>query len=362
MHEKIIPLLAAFSGILMAQEAILPQIAIHTVQTQTISVPPVTYRETRRSPSGNFFFVVSGGWTIHRAVAGASGAASIVTFNLHEIPLLQSSTVTLGEGFDIDAQGNLYVPGSWQAWKGETGARYGIFVFDSRGRYSRLISIPGGGPIYSLAVDNDGNFLASGMDPKYFSSNEEHCWLMRKYSADGSPAGAFSEHPAGRELRLRVGGRPGPDFGEVMSDLRRGRVWVGKGGVYQLFPVSRVVRILDRNGKTVRDVHLIPPGGQAMLRRYQMGGATDGDQIWRLATLDDGTFAVEWLHSETNGNTRSNFRYLALHDATGRSLSSPMPMPPRTILLSGDANGGCYLLRQVDAGTVEAIQAKLSLQ
>jgi hypothetical protein len=37
-------------------------------------------------------------------------------------------------------------------------------------------------------------------------------------------------------------------------------------------------------------------------------------------------------------------------------------MPARTILLPGGANGGCYLLRRVDAGTVEAVQVKLSLQ
>jgi len=77
---------------------------IRTVQAQTIKVPPVAYREIRRSASADFFFLVSGGWTIHRAAAGTSGADSIVTFNMQDIPLLQSSTVTLGEGFEVDAQ------------------------------------------------------------------------------------------------------------------------------------------------------------------------------------------------------------------------------------------------------------------
>jgi hypothetical protein len=93
----------------------------------------------------------------------------------------------------------------------------------------------------------------------------------------------------------------------------------------------------------------------------EMGVRTE--QVWRLFVLASGQMLVQWIVSDVQGGTRTNFPYLCLHDRDGRAMSSPTRLPWRPgAPVHVDKAGRCYFIRRTSEEAEELVAALMTAQ
>jgi hypothetical protein len=328
------------------------ELAMETTERRSIALPDKLLRDVVRSPAGDLYFLGSRRAVVHHL--------SKSTGNTHEISLAQPRELESAEiqrDLHVDQNGLLYLAATWKSAGQQAGA--GVFVFDAAGRNTRKIILSPPIMVRHVATDDQGNLFALGVDQEYFWRRTDDCLLIHKYSSEGKRTVAFSACPSHLDLRRMGDVRPGPDAQRLWEEAARGRIWLKKGLVYHLLPVSRQLRIFEGNGSLVKNFVLTPPDAQSVLRQSPATNPdTSNDQIWSLVDLPGGRYLVDWLHIEGGGR----FRYLSLHDDEGKPLSAAMRTPwPRSLPKFSEEDGRVCFVRTGN-GAQEIIHARIDLR
>jgi len=244
----------------------------------------------------------------------------------------------------VDQNRNVYIAATWRPAPRQTSTA--LFVFDSNGHYARTIPLIPRIEVRHLAIDKDGNFYALGVDPDFFKWKANLCLLVHKYGPDGKRLTAFSACPPNLILRQPNSAVPGPGFDTLNKETSLGKVSVIGGVVYNELAVSHRVRAFDLSGKQLLDTVLEPAA--AGVTNSPDPTASSLDILRRVLPLPNNRFLSEWVHTEKSGGARQNARSIAIHDSSGRKLTTATIPDPGTAIVLADETGLCYMLRKKD--------------
>ncbi len=330
-----------------------------------LKLPEVNFSAVKSLPGGDLVFLAQDRWGIHRFVRASESLAS---FGLHSVPESARASIQVKGDFTVDGAGSVYVPANWFEWQHGSTPKAGVFVFGADGRYLRTIEFAMQCSPEKIAVDSNGNILVLSLDAAYLKGREKRCFLLHKFTKQGILVGSFSACPMASQNGKAEFAVPGAALSALREEADRGHVWIQDGQIYHVLPASRLLRVFDREGKPVREVSLTPPESATLLAGGGMTAAPNNDQVWRIISRPDGTYLVEWLHSEaagTSGQRRTTF--LALHDSDGRPLTSAVHPPVRpSIPVAADSQGRIIFLllkwASADRPEMEMAPAVLSVR
>ncbi len=242
----------------------------------------------------------------------------------------------------VDATGRMFVAATWT--RKPRGGGAGVLVYDAQGNYERSIVLSPRTNIRHLALDKSGNIFVLGVDPSYFKGASNLCLLVHKYGPDGKRLTAFSGCPIPPNERTESRWR------DLNFEVDRGSLWLEDGKLYQVLPVSRLVRVFEpQTGMAVAEVSLRPPQSE------EVGSTTTGPGIaWRVISRGHDGFLVVWSATTDSGRTS----YVTAHDQSGVAIASwrnpftvGMPVATATngqvLVLAPERDGTVGLLRGV---------------
>ena len=221
----------------------------------------------------------------------------------------------------MDSAGRIFVPATWRLHP--RGGAAGIFVFDRTGRYQRTIPLPQRS-VRHIALGANGEVFTLGLDTNFIRGRTDSCFLLGRYTQEGKLAAAFSPCPG-----------HGAEIARLNTEIDRGSIWIKDGNLYQLMPLSRVVRVFDaKTGRWSAETTLEAPG---------LGVS----ELWRVLSLANGEYLAEWRDA----------RVLTVHNASGRviaraenaELPSSVPITSddhgAVTFLASDSQRGLYFIR-----------------
>lgn len=271
----------------------------------------------------------------------------------------------LGPEVAADQRGFLYVPGHGRQWslREEAPSRlFGVSVFRPDGRYSFTIHLTPSVDVRQIVVDGTGELFVLGIDLSSLYRPAGGCLLVHKYSRRGTRLASFSQCPA-PELAHSAGERPGPLFLRRQTTVMASQLFLHDGVLYHVLFSLQIIRMFDTQGRLIRELHLEPPSGGALLGASGMREPPNvKDEVVRVVLIPEGRFLVEWAHAEQPQLGLRKLRYLGLHDGQGCALSQASPGPTaRSTLLCTDEKGYAYFLGMPTGGHQELIRTRVCL-
>lgn len=328
-----------------------------------VGLPDVNFSAVKTAPSGAFFFKTPDRWGIHRV----SQTSDVVnSFSLHEVPEAARANLQMKRDFTIDANGNFIIPANWFEWKRDSQPKAGVFIFGANGRYASTVQFAMQCSPEAVEVDGKGNFLALAVEVAYLRGQKKDCYLLHKFTSTGEHIGSLSRCPTVDLSEQHVLGYPSSVGDALRMQAENGQLWIRDGLTYHMLPLSRLVRIFNAEGGLHREVTLTPPESASLLATGGMTADPSRDQLRRIIPMVDGSYLVEWLHSEpvsSSGMRRTTF--LALHSQDGYPLSTathPPARPSIPILCDSDGRVLFLHLNQASGGRVELVRASLIWQ
>lgn len=326
-------------------------------------LPDVNFSAVKIAPSGALLFKTPDRWGIHQV----SGTSDVVnSFSLHEVPEAARANLQMKRDFTIDSKGNFIIPANWFEWKRGSQLKAGVFIFDANGRYTSTVQFAMQCSPEGIEVDSKGNFLVLGVEGAYLRGTKKDCYLLHRFTSTGEHVGSFSRCPAVRLSEQHVPGHPSSAGEALRMEAEDGRLWIHNGLTYHMLPLSRLVRIFDADGGLHREVTLTPPESASLLATGGMTADPSRVQVRRIIPMIDGSYLVEWLHSEqvsSSGMRRTTF--LAVHSQDGYPLSTathPPARPSIPILCDNDGRILFLHLNQASGGRLELLRTSLIWQ
>lgn len=331
---------------------------------EVLKLPDVNFSAAKVLPNGDVTFLGPDRWGIH-GLSRLSG--TIQSFSLHAVPESTHADIQMKDDLAVDGEGRIHVPANWFEWKQASTPKAGVFVFERSGRYLATIELKMQCATERVAVDSAGNLIVLALEAASLKGLRKECFLLHKFTRKGEHLTSFSPCP-----EANIAGTSGSadsrnsDLARLRADVDRGHLWIRNGLVHHVLPVSRLLRVFDAEGKKVQEIALIPPASDMLLAGGGMTASSADDQVWRILSMSNGSFLVEWLHVEKAGSAgQRRGTYLALHDQHGRALSSAAHPPSRpAIPLYCDNQGRVFflLLNRISAERMEVQLAQTSLE
>ncbi|HYL73691.1 MAG TPA: hypothetical protein VEU96_05770 [Bryobacteraceae bacterium] len=288
-------------------------------------------------PNRTTYFLHSQG-VVHRI---GDDDESLVRIPLQSAPEGVNSQVLYSD-IAVDSKGQMFVAATWTRRPNGGGA--GILVYDSDGRYQRSIVLSPRSNIRHLAIDPSGNIFVLGIDPGYFRGAGNSCFLIHKYTPDGSRVNAFSACPIPPGDRTLEGGA----WDLLTFEVDRGSLWLENGKLYHVLPANHVIRVFDPvTGVGIGEIPLQPPQPEAL------GTVAAGPSAaWRVLSRGRDGFLVVW--STPTGAGRASV--VTAHDRNGAATAGQRTPSRIGMPVASAFNGHVFLLTPQPDGTVSLLR------
>jgi hypothetical protein len=352
-------LLGATTGLGGQDDRVPGELIIEVEGRERIPLPEVHFSGIRQLPNGHLVFRTADRWGI-QVVDQTTGA--VASHSLHSVPEGTAGSVEFGADFDVYDAGNFLIAGVWKEWKAGTNMRASVFIFTPGKGFGPRQDLGFAGRPERIAALPEGGYVVLAVDPACVRQLESECFLLHKYSSRGERAASFSAIPTGLEPSQRKVS-PRETAARLRSETERGHLWVQDGQIFHILPVSRRLRVFNKDGHLVREAVLTAPQSTGLLALHGLTSNLNAPQVWRAIARPDGTLLVTWLHIENAGGGQRRGEYFALHGPDGRPLTkAALPEFRPAIPFRSDSEGKVYFLHLSSATQIELVRARLRIR
>lgn len=282
--------------------------------------------------------------TVVRVSLSTGGRDEIRLGRFPEMNALKSHIVS---DIDVDTDNAIYIPIVWTDAPRRTSA--GVAVFSAAGAHQRTIKLVPPVNIRRFAVHPSGSLFVLGTSGECFKGTTGKCLLVHEYTPDGQRIRSFSEAPA----LVWPGQSSDPSehgFEKLFEEADRGQLWIRDGLVYQLLPVSNIIRAYTPDGSLAAETTFLPPGPGTF-------------RIWNAFSVGEGRYLVDWVRLEGSGKEAGRRRGLAVHDRNGTPLTRTYgPQDGLSLPLACRESDDCVVVTRHTDGTLTLSRARLELR